>query len=142
MKDLHSNIAVETLIGNATLDADNVPVAVDLSGFKAAEIILAIGEGGIVFDGANKIEFVLTHSEDGQAYEAVTDADMIGMEGIADGIIMTLNEEHADPASYRFGYKGNLRYLQLLADFSGAHGTGTPIAAVAVKGSPRVAPQG
>jgi hypothetical protein len=141
MKDLHSNIAVETLIGNATLDTDNMPVAVDLSGFKAAEIVLAIGEGGIVFSAANKVEFVLTHSEDGQTYEAVTDADMLGVEGIVDGIIMTLDAEQADPASYHFGYKGNRRFLQLLADFSGVHGSGTPISALAVKGSPRVAPQ-
>jgi hypothetical protein len=31
---------------------------------------------------------------------------------------------------YRFGYKGGKRYLKLLADFSGTHGTGTPVAAV------------
>ena len=141
MRDLHSNIAVETMIGAEVLDADNVPVTVDLSGFKAAEILLTIGEGGIIFDGANKIEFIVSHSDDDDNYEPVTDADMLGVSEIVDGIVMTLDEEHAEAATYRLGYKGNRQYLQLLADFTGAHGTGTPIAAVAIKGEPRVAPQ-
>jgi len=142
MKDMHSNIALASLIGNEMLDADNVPDTVDLSGFKSAEIILAIGVGGIMFSGSNKIEFVLTHSNDDVTYEPVADIDMLGVSGIADGIIMAVTEEHAAPANYRFGYKGNRRYLQLLADFSGTHGAGTPIAALVVKGNPRAVPQG
>jgi len=47
----------------------------------------------------------------------------------------------AAPAVFRLGYKGNRRWLKLLADFSGTHGVGTPIAAFVVKGTPRVVPQ-
>jgi hypothetical protein len=141
MKDMHSNIALASLIGNEVLDADNTPDAVDLSGVKSAEILLAIGVGGITFSGVNKIEFVLSHSDDDASYEPVTDIDMLGVSEIADGIIMALTEEHAAPANYRYGYKGNRRYLKLLADFSGTHGAGTPIVAFVVKGSLRVVPQ-
>lgn len=141
MKDLHTQIAVDTAIGNATLSADNTPVAIDLSGFQSAEIILAIGAGGVTFSGTNKVEFKLTHSEDGSAYTDVVDADMVKLAVGAGGVIKSLIAAHAAPATYRFGYKGNRRWLKLLADFSGTHGVGTPIAALVVKGSPRVAPQ-
>lgn len=140
MKDMHNNISVDQAIALDTLDADNVPVAVDLSGFKSAAILLAIGAGGITFTGTNKIEFKLTHSDDDVTYNNVTDIDMLGVSGVSAGIIKDLKTAHASPAVYRFGYKGNRRYLKLLADFSGTHGTGTPIVAMVVKSEPRNAP--
>lgn len=140
MKDMHSGISVSTLIGAATLAADNTPAAVDLLGFDAAEILLAIGAGGITFSGTNKVEFVLTHSDDDSTYSNVATADMLGVT-VSSGIIKSLIAAHASAASYRFGYVGGKRYLKLLADFSGTHGAGTPIAAMVVKGHADLAPQ-
>lgn len=141
MKDMHSGVKVETAIAAATLDADNTPPAVDLQDFNAAEIILAIGAGGITFSGANKIEFVLTHSDDNSTYTAVDIDDVLGVASVgAGGIVKALIAAHATAASYRLGYVGGKRYIKLLADFSGTHGTGTPIAAVAVLGEPYDAP--
>lgn len=134
MRDIHSDMTVVTAIGNATLSADNTPAAIDLQGFNAAEIILAIGVGGITFSGTNKIEFKLTHSDDDSTYTDVTTADMLGVTVSDSGIIKALVAAHAAAATYRYGYKGGKRYLKLLADFSGTHGTGTPIAAVVIKG--------
>ena len=141
MKDLHSNVAALTLIGAAALAADNTPAAVDLQGYGSAEILLAIGTGGITFSGTNKIEFKLTHSDDDSSYDAVTAADLLGVDTVGEGgIVKALIAAHADPATYRFGYVGSRRYLKLLADFSGTHGTGTPIAAIALLGQPQLAP--
>lgn len=140
MHDIHSKMSIAPLIGAAMLAADNTPAAVDLQGFDGAEIVLAIGAGGITFSGTNKIEFVLTHSDDNSTYTAVADADMLGVSGISSGIIKSLVAAHAAAATYRYGYKGGKRYLKLLADFSGTHGTGTPIAALVVKGEPELAP--
>lgn len=140
MKDRHASSKVFTLIGAATLAADNTPAAVDLNGFDAAEIVLGIGAGGITFSGSNKVEFILTHSADDSTYAAVTDADMLGVTGITSGIIKSLIAAHATAAHYRFGYVGNRRYLKLLADFSGTHGTGTPISASVLAMAPWVAP--
>ncbi|MVA47333.1 hypothetical protein GOZ83_19960 [Agrobacterium vitis] len=135
MKDLHSNISRVVAIGNATLTADNTPAAIDLRGYDSAEVCLDIGVGGITFSGTNKIEFVLTHSDDGTTYTNVADADMLGVSGISNGIIKALTAAHAAAAVYRYGYKGGKRYLKLLADFGGTHGTGTPIAASVILGN-------
>lgn len=140
MKDIHSGLSVVALITAAVLAADNTPVAVDLKGYNAAEIILAIGAGGITFSGTNKIEFVLTHSDDGVTYTNVADADLLGVSGTSNGIIKSLTAAYAGGV-HRFGYKGGKRYLKLLADFSGTHGTGTPIAATLLLGHGHNSPQ-
>lgn len=141
MRDLHSGMTRSVAIGAAVLAADNTPAAIDLLGYDAAEILLDIGIGGITFSGTNKIEFVLTHSDDDSTYSNVADADMIGVSGISGGIIKSLVAAHAAANVYRYGYIGRKRYLKLLADFSGTHGTGTPIAASVVKGRASRRPQ-
>lgn len=141
MKDMHSGVKAMVAIGAAVLDADNTPAAIDLQGYNAAEIILSVGVGGITFTSGNKVEFTLTHSDDNSSYSAVTDADMLGVSSITDGIIKTLSAAHAAAAAYRFGYVGNKRYLKLLADFSGTHSSGTPMAAVVLAGKGHDSPQ-
>lgn len=141
MKDLHSSLLASVAIGCAVLAADNTPSAIDLQGYDSAEILLAIGAGGITFSGTNKIEFVVTHSDDDVTYTAVTTADMLGVTVASGGIVKALTAAHASAAVYRYGYKGGKRYLKVLADFSGTHGTGTPIAAIVLKGDGASNPQ-
>lgn len=135
MRDIHSDLTAVAVFGPVVLAADNTPAALDLQGYNAAEILLGIGIGGITFDATNKIEFKLTHSDDDVTYTAVTVDDMLGLSSVGSGgIIKSLVAAHAAAAQYRFGYKGGKRYLKLLADFSGTHGTGTPVSAVLLKG--------
>ena len=129
MKDIHSDLKVVSAIGAAVLSADNTPAAIDLQGYNAAEIVLSVGIGGITFSGTNKVEFKLTHSDDDTTYDAVEQNDVLGVTVASGGIIKSLVAAHAAAAVYRAGYRGGRRYLKLLADFSGTHGSGTPIAA-------------
>jgi len=135
MRDLASKIVPVAALGPVTLAADNTPAAIDLAGFHSAAILLGVGIGGITFDATNKVEFKLTHSDDNSTYTDVADADMQGVTGITSGIIKSLVAAHAAAAVYEFGYVGNKRYLKILADFSGTHATGTPIAVMVVKGN-------
>jgi len=129
-------------IGAATLAADNTPAAMDLRGYDGAEIVLAIGAGGITFSGSNKIEFKLTHSNDDASYEPVNKGDVLGADEIGTGgIIKALVAAHATAGVYRFGYVGAKRYVKLLAAFSGTHGSGTPIAGVVIRGHGQINPQ-
>lgn len=141
MKDMHSGLNVASAIGAVVLAADNTPAAIDLRGFNAAEIVIAVGIGGITFSGTNKIEFVLTHSDDDSTYTNVAAGDVLGTTVAAGGIIKSLIAAHAAPSVARMGYVGGKRYLKLLADFSGTHGAGTPIAAIVLRGAPADAPQ-
>lgn len=135
MKDLFHNLGIAEAIPPAEYDADNTPAAIDLLGFESALLAIHVGVGGITFSGTNKIEFKLTHSDDDSDYAAVTADDLIGLSSVgAGGIVLALTTAHAAASITRVGYVGGKRYLKLLADFSGTHGTGTPIAATVVKG--------
>jgi len=133
MRDLHSHVEAVDAITPAVRTTDSTPVTVDLQGYDGAEILLQVGVGGITFTGTNKIEFTLQHSDDDTTYDDVASKDVLGVDTVTDGILKALTEAHAAAAVYRFGYVGGRRYLQLTADFSGSHGTGTPMAATVLK---------
>lgn len=140
MRDIHSILGRAIMIAPATYNADNTPAAIDLQGFDSALITLAIGVGGITFDATNKIEFKLTHCDTaGGTYTAVTDDDVLGVTVGTGGIVRSLVAAHAAASITGVGYIGGKRFLKLLADFSGTHGTGTPISATLHKGHPSLA---
>ncbi len=128
---LKDDMVVKALIDPAALSADNTPAAAQIDEGKDCTVLLFIGAGGITFTADNKIEFKLTHSTDGSTYSAVTEADMKGCTVGDGGVIFSLTAAHASASTEKFAYVGAGKYLKLLADFSGTHGTGTPIAAFA-----------
>lgn len=144
MRDMSQQTSPANLIAAATYDADTTPVAVDLATYQSASIYLQVGVGGITFTNTNKIEFVLTHSDDGETYENVTAADLVGdallPTTITGGIVRALKAAHAAGTIQEIGYVGNRRYLKLFADFGGTHASGTPIGAFVVRGQPLSAP--
>lgn len=142
MRDLANNLGAKVLLPAATYDADNTPAAVDIAGFGSCMILIEVGVGGITFSGTNKVEYKLTHSSDNSTYEAVTQADILLATVGTGGIIKSLTTAHASADVTKVGYIGGRRYLKLLADFSGTHGTGTPMSAVAVLGNADFRPVG
>lgn len=141
MKDMHTLQTRVLAIGCAVYSATTTPAAIDLQGFDGCEVKFDLGIGGITFSGVNKIDFVLTHSDDNSTYINVTDADILGVTGTASGIIKSLQTLQAAAAVYRYGYIGNKRYVKLMAVFSGTHGVGTPIACSLCLMRPRLTPQ-
>ena len=139
-KDISLEMGLIAVLAPAVLAADNTPAAIDLGNFESAILALHVGIGGITFSGTNKIEFVLTHSDNDSTYVAVGQEDVKGVTVATGGIVRSLVAAHAAASLTKIGYHGGKRYLKLLADFSGTHGTGTPISAVIVAGEPRIAP--
>lgn len=145
--DLKSRIKVVNVITPDVYSADTTPATIDTDGFKSVTLTTNVGAGGITFSGTNKIEFKLTHSEDDVTYTAVADDDVIMPYGEtlgSGGIIRSLiaAKASADTEVHAVGYRGKKRYLKLLADFSGTHGTGTKMSASAILGSPMSMPVG
>lgn len=130
------------LLPAAAYSADNTPASVDLGTVQSATVLIEVGVGGITFSGTNKVEFILSHSDvTGSGFEPVTQADVVGATVGTGGIVRELIAAHASPSVTKVGYVGRKRYLRLLADFSGTHGTATPMSAVVVTGNlDRIAP--
>jgi hypothetical protein len=142
LRDMYSLTEPVVSLGAAVRSADANGTGVDLRGFGAATILLNIGVGGITFDATNKIEFVLQESDDDSTYTAVAATDVIVPSSVTvtSGIVRSLVAAHAAAAVYRVGYIGTKRYIRVAADFSGTHGTGTPIAATVLRQKPDLAP--
>lgn len=143
MRDTLHNLKTAEAIAPAVYTADTTPAAIDLLGFDSATLAIHIGAGGITFTSTNKVEFKVTHSDDDSTYEAVTADDLLGVDSVGTGgIVKALTAAHTASDVTRVGYVGTKRYLKLAADFSGTHGTGTPLSAVAILGHPLSAPVG
>lgn len=124
------------LLPPAAYDADNTPASFDNGTAQSATVLVQVGVGGITFTADNKVEFVLTHSDaTGSGFEAVTQADMVGVTVGAGGIIRSLIAAHAAPSVTIAGYRGRKRFLRVLADFSGTHGAATPMAVAVIRGN-------
>lgn len=139
-KDISTSISPVQAVGPAVLTADNTPDAIDMGNFGAAVINISVGVGGITFSTTNKIEFVLTHSDDNSTYTAVAHGDVKGVTVATGGIVRSLVAAHAAASLTKVGYHGGKRYLKVLADFSGTHGTGTPISVVVDRCLPYIGP--
>ena len=140
MRDIASNLKVVQVIGPEALSADNTPIALDRLGFETLMFTFGVGIGGITFTNTNKVEFVMTHSDDNTTFDPVTDDDVQGVTGITGGIVKSLKTAHAAADVTKVGYVGDRRYVKLLADFGGTHGSPTPISVAAVLGGARLSP--
>ncbi len=148
MRDLASTVEAKTVFGPVAMNADNTPAALHFDGFRSKAFLIGVGVGGITFSGTNKIEFKLTHCDTSDGtYTAVEAKDVQitnedGSEGAvaAGGIVLALIAEHATAGVTKVGYIGGKRYQKLLADFSGTHGTATPVCVMEVNGHPLYGP--
>lgn len=133
-RQFNEQASVAFLIAPATLAADNTPAAVSIEGYGAVRVLVGVGVGGITFDGTNKIEVKL-RAGDGTVgnHVAVAATDVEFMTGDAwatGGIIRSLTAAHAAATVYVYDYVNTdpaITHLSALADFSGTHGTGTPL---------------
>lgn len=119
--------------------ADQAGSLVDLNNFGAAAILLHVGAGGIAFSAANRIDVLVQHGNapDGSDLTPIADTDVIvdavAPAAIANGIVRSIVAAKAAADVQKVGYVGGKRFVKVTADFSGAHATGTPIAATIVR---------
>jgi hypothetical protein len=123
----------------AVLSATQSSAVLDMIDFQSATVLLHIGIGGIAFSANNKIEVSLSVGDlaDGSDAVPVTDLDIVkdglAPAAIANGIVRSIVAPKAAADIQRIGYIGGKRYLKVTVTFSGAHATGTPIAASIAK---------
>lgn len=145
MKDLMSRLAISAHIARTVLTADNTPTAIDLNGYDAAVLGLHVGAGGITFDGSNKLEVKIFEGDTTvfAAATAVAAKDLNlpdSMTYAAGGIVKSMVAAKAAASYDKVGYVGDKRYIFVLFDFTGTHGTGTSCGVDVILGHPRLAP--
>ena len=141
MRDLKNNIGVVQSLAPAARSSDADGTGVDLQGFESATIVIDMGAEGITLSSTNKIEIELEHSDDNSTFTDVTSsADVIGATPDSNGVIATFDDPAEAPAIASVGYIGGKRYIRAVANFSGTHGSATPLAVSVIKGHARSNP--
>ena len=138
--DSVSNMKAVVAITPGTYTSDQTSSALDTSlyNYKALTIECYIGVGGITFDGTNKLEINVTHSDTDSNYAAVTDDDVVlpysttntvALLGATDGTVAAFTSAHAAAEVVLIGYRGKKRYVKVQMDFDGTHSPGTLVGA-------------
>ena len=138
MKDLANNISIVQSIAPVVGTSDTNGTGVDLQFFESAVAVVDTGVEGDTLSSSVKIDFKLEDSDDNSTFTAVTSSLHV-TDGSVDsnGIFLTLDANAETPQVTSIGYVGGKRYLRVVADFTGTHSNGTPIAATIIKGSAR-----
>ena len=138
MKDLANNISIIQSIAPVVGTSDTNGTGVDLQFIESATAVVDTGVEGDTLSTSVKIDFKLEESDDNASFSAVTSSLHV-TDGSVDsnGIFLTLDANAETPQVTSIRYVGGMRYLRVVADFTGTHSNGTPIAATIIKGSPR-----
>ena len=138
MRDLANNLIGVNSLVPAVRSADANGDGVDLQFFEGAMVVVSVGAEGDTLSSSVKIDFKLEESDDDSTYSAVTSSSSVS-DGSVDssGIFATFDDNAEAPAVASIGYLGGKRYIRVVADFSGTHSNGSPVAALVIKGHPR-----
>ena len=138
MRDLANSISVVQSIAPVVGSSDTNGTGIDLQGFESATVIVDTGVEGDTLSGSVKVDFILQDSDDNSSFSAVTSATHV-TDGAVDssGIFLTLDANGETPQLTTIGYVGGKRYIRVVADFTGTHSNGSPIAVSVIKGHPR-----
>ena len=143
MKDLFSVLLPQRVIPFATYTTTQTGTVIDLAAaglqggiFKSALLMIDAGIGGITFSGTNSITIELQDSDDNSTF---ADVDITKVNGLTDtsltgGVIKSWTAAKAAATLNAIGYRGGKRYVKVIANFNGTHGTGTPLGVWAILG--------
>jgi hypothetical protein len=139
-KDLYSNVDPVVSLVPLVRSADANGTGIDTRNFRAAMILIQLGAHGITFDTTNKIAFELEESDDNSTFTDVADIDIIDPKvGVVTGTVAMFDGVINPTDTALNKYRGTKRYVRVVANFIGTHGTGTSLAAHVVLGYPTIA---
>lgn len=145
MRDILSTLRTEQSLKPQTVQASALDSGnIDLQGFDSLAVVVAVGQIADTLGASNRLDLKIEHADDNGAgapgaYAACTDDDVTGATGLTSGIFMSVNADTKDNARYAIGYRGGKRFVKVTAT-PVSLATGGPVAIVALKGHPALAP--
>ena len=138
MKDLQNNIKQVMAIVPVALGATGAVTGaiIDRKGYGGVEFIL---EYGSITTTGTSVTLVVKEGDATGSMTSVADTDLIGTETLAALAAGARAAGTGKEVSKRIGYKGNKRYVQLIATGAGTTSVGV-IASTAILHTPEAAP--
>jgi hypothetical protein len=135
LHDLISNVSVSKTLAAATYTSDQNSASIDLQLFNSAVLGCIVGVSGDTLSGSVKIELELEHSDDNSTWSDCADADLsTAVSGTNTGCAAVIDDGAEDDVVVKVGYKGQKRYVRMVANFTGTHTNGCPLAMFALRG--------
>lgn len=146
-REIFNSIKIENVVIAQVLTASATPTVIDMSDASSVDFLVNMGNSGDTLSGSVYWTIKLQDSSDNSAFADVTDSEslLIAINGVkqdgATSIVVDAPTE--DQKNFEISYKvpGNKQYLKLLIDATGTHSNGTPVSAVAIKGTLKVSPE-
>lgn len=137
VRDLFHNLLAVASLAPAVRTADTNGSGVDLRDNDSNLLMSNIGTPGVTLSGTDKILIEVEESDDNSTFTDVADADLINPKTGVNTGTMAVYDGTTDAAGIVLnGYRGSKRYIRLVANFVGTHGTGTAVSASVVLGHP------
>jgi hypothetical protein len=135
LKDLISNIELNKMLKAATRTGDANSSSVDNQGARALVLEASIGTSGDTLSGSVKIELEVEHSDDNSSWSDCANSDLSSyVTGTNTGTFAVIDAPGEDDQIYKTAYKGSKRYVRVVANFTGTHTNGTPLAVTGIAG--------
>lgn len=139
MKDSYHSLKTVSGLKNLVVnnDTEGIGAIVDLALVTSALLTVNVGESGDTLSGAVAINLTVKHGNvsDGSDFVVVPEKDLLGaIAGTTTGSFGFIDDPAEDGKVFQCGYRGSKRYVQFVADITGTHTNGTPIAAQWVLG--------
>lgn len=142
LKDLKSKLALSNLKDAATYTSDQNSASIDLKDHNGAVLAVCVGQSGDTLSGSVKIELELEESDDNSTWSDCADASLsAAVTGTNTGTFAKIDDAAEDSTVYSVGYKGNKRYVRVVANFTGTHTNGCPLAIFGIKGHGEMLPE-
>lgn len=134
LKDVKNKLSVINTITPQVATADVTGAAVDTQDSVGVALVAHVGVSGDTLSGSVKIELEVQHSDaSGSGFVACADADIAdAVTGTNTGTFAVIDDAAEDDAIYKVNYIGAKRYVKVIANLTGTHTNGTPIAATVV----------
>lgn len=110
--------------------ADENGDGVDTLDSKGVMLVAHIGAPGITLGGSDYIAFEVEHCDDNSTWVDCADADIDGaVSGANTGTFAKADADAEASMMYKANYIGSKRYVRIVENRVGTHGTATPTAA-------------
>lgn len=134
LKDVKSKLKYVSTILPQVATGDVTGAAVDTQDSVGVSFLASVGASGDTLSGSVKIELEVQHSDaSGSGFAACADADInAAVTGTNTGTFAVIDVTGEDSKLYKVNYVGSKRYVKVIANLTGTHTNGTPLAASAV----------
>lgn len=134
LKDVKNKLACVSTILPQVGQTDITGAEVDTQDSIGVGLVAHIGLSGDTLSGSVKCELEVQHSDvSGSGYVACADADIdAAVTGTNTGTFAVIDAAADDEQIYKANYKGNKRYIRVVANFTGTHTNGMPLAVQAI----------